>query len=299
MILFPATEAAKLFETNTLPMNAASSGPAAKPARSGAGSVFAGLALCAALASPSLAQEAEPIATASGPLTLAQTEDYEVEIRVGDQVFAHPEASFAVVYEQLGDLFLIFLASGGNACPGFFLWLDTTEGNLQETEPFGTCSDLYELSYTEAEISLKVPSLVTGQGDHLYTWDGAGPVVETVLELAASDTPPGADPRGWLGRHPAELLGSADWSALLLNVLTEDELEALRYAMKLSEGFVEEDGWIVGYGYQNISEDVAAIAIHPEGELLVALGAVGEPGQLWGVTERAYPKAIETVLSGY
>lgn len=249
-----------------------------------------------ALAAPVLAAEEEVFETASGPMRLVTTDDYKVEIHIAGQVFAHPEASRAYVFEQSGDAFLIFLSSGGNACPGFFVWLDSKKDGVFETETFGTCSDLYELKVEGENRIVTISSMAPGEGDHEYLWDYEGRLIETILGLKPSDTPPGADPSGWLGRHPAELLDSADWAELLLNVLTPDELDALREAMTMSSGFEEQEGWIAAYGWDKLSDAIGAIAIQPAGELLVALGAVGQEGQLWGVTDHDYPEAIRQVM---
>lgn len=231
-------------------------------------------------------------------MRLIETDDFGTEVHIGDQLVAFDDAR-ASVLDRLGDVFLIFLATGGNACPGYFAWLNTSAGNVSATEPFGTCSDLYEIIFDENTLSLQVQSMEPGEGDHLYVWDGVNPVTESILDLAPSDTPPGADPQGWLGRHPAELLDSSDWAELMLNVMTEDELAQVRHAMDLSSGFERQGEWIAAYGYQKLDEDVAAIAIHPRGELLVALGAVGQESVLWGETELDHPEAIAQVLSGY
>ena len=254
--------------------------------------ILAALLPVAAPAQDGFEQQAD---TPSGPLSVSVDEEaFVASVTVGAETFTFPEVQYAFIAERVGDVFLIELSPGGNACAGNFAWLDTTPGQVRMTEPFGTCSDLFEISYDDQTITVTLPSMQPGEGSIAFVWDGAGPVREVPLGLPASGIPPGSDPVAWIDqdRHPYDLVNSADWEPVLTELVGGEMLATLRETMQLSDGFHRRGDWVVGIGTNKFSLDRAGVALGPGGRLLVAFQPADGETRIWGDRSAGVPEGF-------
>lgn len=260
--------------------------------------MFRSLALLLLTALPASAERA--VATPSGPLTI-RGEAYDLQLVVGDWVQALPDTAHAEVAGQVGNLFLIAMAPGGNACPAYFAWLDTSPGRIALSEQFGTCSDLVKISDDAETLTVTMPSMVPGEGMVAFVYDGKT-ITEAALGLPQSGHPPGSDPKGWIGEHPYALVNSADWEATLTALLGgAGTLQLIRETMELSSGMAAQGDWIAGEAVGKFTEDRAAIALSRDGSaLVVAFRPRDGAPKLWGAARGLpLPPSILSVMTGH
>jgi hypothetical protein len=163
--------------------------------------VTRGFSVVLALVLPSMAAAQAQIDTPSGTATLV-ADGTDMRLSVGGKAFVLNEMVYASFGQRVGDVVLIEMGSGGSACPAMYAWLDTRPGMIRLTQAFGTCSDLAEVSWDSEAVTLTMPSMVPGEGQVAFRWDGKV-VTEAALAVPPSGLPPSAGAAAWIGQHPA------------------------------------------------------------------------------------------------
>ena len=222
-------------------------------------------------------------------------------VRVGDESISLDSGyAYASLREKVGNLILVSVSYGGNACPAEFRWLDTTPGKVALTDSFGTCSDLVEISYTAEVVTVTMPSMNTSVGRVAYDFDGTT-ITERMLGLEASGVPEG-DVRAWAGKHASDYLGAAENEARLLELMGWDMLAIARNAILItSEVLEEQTGYLVAGGCKphDCGDTYGAIALHLEtGEPLVAVKEDDASPKLFGMPQGPLPNRIRHVMTG-
>ncbi len=79
------------------------------------------------------------------------------------------EASFLNTPQE-SDIYLLQTTTGGNACPAYYRFVTIEKsGKAVLSDSFGTCSDLYEVSYTSKELRVSIPRMQeSGTATYLY-----------------------------------------------------------------------------------------------------------------------------------
>lgn len=262
--------------------------------------ILARLGCAALLAAPVSALAADSLPSPSGQVRILGGDMEMKSVSVGGEVF--PLNDFrAELLNQVGNLILIAIYTGGTACPATYAWLDTTPDNLGLTKGFGTCSDLYELSHDSETVTLIMPSFNASEGRVAFVYDGRQ-VQRRVLGLKSSEIARSAigNVDAWLGESPYEFLTARENEAALIKAFGWDTLDDLRNTLVIgSQEMVIEDGWIVGKGCRPhmCNTDYGALALHREtGEAIAAIKRDGSRPGLLGTPPDALPGTIRAVL---
>lgn len=255
-------------------------------------------AIVALVGAPAMAQE-----TFDSPSGVVRVtgEHHSRVVHVGDTSIPLDSGyAYASLREKVGNLILVSVSYGGNACPAEFRWLDTTPGKVAITESFGTCSDLIKVSHTSEVVTVTMPSMNTSVGRVAYDYDGTT-ITERMLGLEASGVPEG-DIRAWAGKHASDYLGAAENEARLLELMGWDMLAVARNAILItSEVLDEQAGYLVAGGCKphDCGDTYGAIALHLEtGEPLVAVKEDGALPKLFGKPQGPLPNRIRQVMTG-
>lgn len=239
-----------------------------------------------------------PIDTASGVLRVVG-EQFEKRLFVGEEEIPVEDGLMAIeVAERLGDTFLIQTFSGGNACPSFFFWLDTVEGDLRRSEDFGSCADEYVLEAGHDTLTVIMSAFDNTGGRIAYDYDGLV-VRERSLGAAASGLPPSAGGDVWEGRYPFELLSAPEWRPRLVALMGEAAFADAQRMISVASPMVRKGDWIMGRGCQQHACDATAgaIAVSADGaRLLIALREKKQPPRLWGDPGGQVPREVLKVL---
>jgi hypothetical protein len=226
---------------------------------------------------------------------------YDYKLRLGEQIVSLEDYGYIAVERRLGDLVLLMLSTGGNACPGFFSWVHVTPGAERMTEPFGTCSDLAEVTWDSETVTVTLPSMVNGQpGEVAFVYDGRV-VREVQLGLSASGKGPDVGADAWIGGHPGELVSSSEWDGALRALVGQGRIEAVRGLIVVASTMQQDGDWVAGSGCMphECNRAYGAIAINRrDGRLIVALRHFEDPPELYGNPAGTLPAAIREVLQG-
>ena len=179
----------------------------------------------------------------------------------------------------------------------FYAWLNTTPGAVALSRSFGTCSELYKVSWDSETVTVTMPSMQPGEGDIAYVFDGqrikrgeAGPAA---IGPSAGRRSRGVDRRASLRSGEFGRLGAgADRTS------RREALAEVRDAMQLSDGFSRQGDWVAGSGTNKYTLARAAVALAADGRLLVAWRPDGGPPRLWGDASRGMPPAVAEVMAG-
>ncbi|MFN4154765.1 MAG: hypothetical protein ACK4HF_08930 [Paracoccaceae bacterium] len=251
-------------------------------------------------AAPVLAQGTyNRIDTPSGPAVITQ-QGIDSVLTLAGQVFVFEGMPYASFGDRLGDVVLVSVASGGSACPAQFVWLDTRPGLVRLTERFGTCSDLVEVSWDAESVIVTMPSMRPGEGPVAFHWGGKSAAIR---EVALAQPPSGiavtAPPTAWLGRHPSEFLSAPEQREGLVALLGADGLLAAQRIISVGAMFAADGAWIAAGGCQPHACESAegAVALHPDGRIVVALWEESAGLRVWGTLDPPLPAVIAQVMA--
>lgn len=254
-----------------------------------------GIALGTGAIAQGLPRQAE---TASGPAIMTVSGD-DAFVTIGGQVFTLDGAPYSSFAQQVGDLLLVAVATGGNACPTLFAWLDTRPGLVRMSEVFGTCAEGPEITWDSETITVTLRSMMPGEPNIGFVWDGRGSAVrEVVLAVPTSGLPPAAGTGVWIGRHPSEWLGAPEWQDVLTQLMATQGLQDARRIVQVGHAFSPWGGWLTASGCQPHACDatMGAVALHQDGRVVVALWEQGLGLRLWGDLRGEVPPAILEVM---
>ena len=247
-----------------------------------------------------LVAQAEMVAQSpSGPVEIVSAGDGERQVAVGGRVVPNTSAYLVGIERQLGNLFLLALATGGNGCPSLYAWLDTTPGRVRASETFGTCSDLPDVSWDSETVTVEMPSMDPERPERVrFLWDGKGAVREVSAGLPSLGI--GTLTAAALeGRHVGEVAASAEMAAVLAEPLGTEGLSDLRRLTSLADagGMRRFGGWVAGQGCMphDCEEGRGALAVHDDGRILVALFEQGV-AWIWGDARGELPGPVLDVL---
>lgn len=263
-------------------------------------SVLAQLGLVALAAVPLPALAADSLPSPSGEVRITGGEYEMKSVTVGGESFPLGDLRASLV-DQLGNLILVAIYTGGTACPATYAWLNTTPGSLGLTDSFGTCSDLYELSHDSETVTLTMPSFNASEGKVAFVYDGRQ-VARRVLGLESSETAQQAqgDAEAWIGESPYEYLTAQETEAGLIGLFGWEDLDQLRNTLVVgSQEMVVDGEWVVGSGCRPhmCDTDFAVLALHRgTGEPIAAIKQDGQPPRLLGEPAAALPVAIRNVM---
>ena len=247
-----------------------------------------------------LAAQAEVVGQSpSGPVEVVPADDGEQQVAVGGEVVPNTSAYLVGVERQVGNLFLLALAPGGNACPSLYAWLDTTPGRVRATETFGTCSDLPDVSWDSETVTVEMPSMDAERPERVrFLWDGKGAVREVFAGLPSLGI--GSLTGGGLeGRHVGDVVRSAELDGALSALLGRAALADARRLIAVADagGMQRFGGWVAGQGCMahNCGWAEGALAVHDDGRILVAFDDEGAV-RMWGDARGEVPEPILDVL---
>ena len=225
---------------------------------------------------------------------------YASRLQLGDRTVDLSQYAFAEVERRLGDLVLIFLATGGTACPGRFVWVHVTTGDERMTEPFGTCSDLAEVTWDSETVTVIMPSMrADAPGKVAFVYDGKSAVREVQTGPATIATGPDTGVAALVGTYPGDLVASSEWEAALTALVGAGRIDDARRMLAVSGPMQAEGDWVTGQGcmQHNCGRAFGALAIHRgDGRMVMALQDRDGPPQLFGQIDGAVPQAIRAVL---
>ncbi|NIY80647.1 hypothetical protein HCZ23_14370 [Celeribacter sp. HF31] len=207
----------------------------------------------------------------------------EKSVTIGGVSLPLPEGlAYIDIEEQLGDLLLLSLSYGGNACPAEYVWVHAVPGAIRLSDTFGTCSDLYELSYDSETVSVSMPSMRSGDNHNVtFVYDG-----KTIREEAGSRKEQGvATVAGWQGQHISMVIGDAGWEGYFLSFMPPEALADARRILNVGHNMEWQGPWLTAWACQPhaCNSTRGAIAMTADGTgVIVALweGATGV--RLWG-----------------
>ena len=239
-------------------------------------------------------------ATRLGALRIVELDALTRGVALGDRVMALPGAPYlAFVEARLGDLFLIALSQGGNACPAEYVWLHAVPGDVRFSEVFGTCSDLVEVSHDADTVRVTMPSFEAGKGDVTFIYDGKGPVRTEQADVAPSGMASWDDWGFWDGQYPYDMAAAADMRPRFVALMGVPAYGVLLEGIALAGPMDGEGDWIAGQGMRPHDDSLrAAVALNTrDGRLLVALWQEGAAPVLWGRADAALPGPIAAVMA--
>lgn len=256
----------------------------------------------AALASFSTAQAQDvDINSRLGPVTIVEAGNLQKAVSVGGRVLPLPsEPYLAFVEARLGDLFLIAVGQGGNACPAHYVWLHATPGDVRFSDVFGTCSDLAEVSYDSETVRVTIPSMKAGEGKVTFIYDGKGPVRELRADVAASGMATWDDWGFWAGKHPFQMMEAADMRPRFVALMGKDAYRMALARLAVASEMTREGDWITGAGGQPHNANAArtAVALNlRDGRLVVATKGEGTRPFMWGHPDVTLPGPIAAIMA--
>lgn len=259
------------------------------------------LPLVALLLAAPAAYANDSLDSAAGPVRVIG-ENPSRSLTVDGKTVTTEEYAYINLVEKIGNLILVSLSQGGNACAATFAWLDTSPGAVTMTNPFGTCSDYVEVTHDSETVTVTMPSMDGSVGKVAYVYDGEI-VEERQLGLETSEIAQAAEgnPDAWIGESPHEYLTAAELEASLIKTIGWDALDELRNTLVIGDQEMKQDGnWIVGNGCRPhaCNTDFAAIALHREsGRFIAAIKREGAKPRLLGEPEEALPVAVRKVMT--
>ena len=193
---------------------------------------------------------------------------------------------------------LLFMATGGNACAGFFSWVTLDADGLRATEPFGTCAGGGPIEMTDEGPMLV---LAAGGGDQMgYVFDGSA-VREVQLGLENAGIADPTDAGAWADKRAYEVLTAAEMEPILLEIMSWEDLETARFSSGVSvEGMTQDGDWFAATGCRPhaCASETAGVAISmKDGRVIVAHWNEGK-GQVFGEPDSPLPNKFRALLKG-
>ena len=257
-------------------------------------------AMFVAVAQRSTAQEVD-INSRLGPVTIVEDGPLRKAVSLGGEILALPSAPYiAFVEARLGDLFLITLSQGGNACPAHYVWLHAVPGDLRFSDVFGTCSDLAEVSYDSENVIVRIPSMVAGEGKVTFLYDGKGPVREARADVDVSGMAAWDDWGYWDARHPYDMMAAADMRPRFVALMGREVYQRALSRVVVASNMMREGDWITGAGGQRHNATAARTAValnRRDGRLVVASKGEGGAPMMWGHPDMVLPGPIAAIMA--
>jgi hypothetical protein len=222
------------------------------------------------------------------------------------QVIAKPGAADV-------DLVLLAVASGGNACPTLWQWVEVGAAGPQPQDAFGTCSEgLLDLRTEGDSVVIDMASFDPAVQKVSYAYAG-GSVIETIVPFSdegAVAAGAGDQATRWVGRHPMMPFEDAGERLRFKAIMTEEQVFELAGRVTVASEAYEADGFVIGEGFDpNSGGDVAGLwGIRvTDGAPFAIFRTTGEEPQVFGLSDVDMPGAIrledlpavaDTYLSG-
>ena len=261
------------------------------------------LALCLAFsfAVPQASAQSVDPNSRLGLVKIVEHSNFEKAVSVGGRVIPLPSKPYsAFIKARLGDLFLIGLSQGGNACPADFVWLHATPGDVRFSSVFGTCSDLAVVSYDQETVRVTIPSTRAGEGKITFVYDGKGPVRQERADVEPSGMAAWDDWTYWDNRHPFKMMEAADMRPRFVALMGVDAYRMALARVAVASKLTREGEWITGAGGQphNAAEARTAVALNiRDGRLVVATKGPGVPPVMWGYPGNMWPSPIAAIMA--
>lgn len=247
------------------------------------------------LAAATPAMSDETVSIPSGEVGIITQDDYSKVFVFNGKKFSL-SAYHANIRDTTGDLVLIEIPSGGNACPSDFVWFDAT--NEDFSERFGTCSDYAALSTEGDVLTVTMPSFDPSEGEVAFDYQN-GEITRRVLGLKSSGIEPG-DMDAWSKRHYNDYLSAPENEAALIEMVGWDDLDLLRRLSVVGAAEMKiENGYLLGSGCRPhmCNTDFSAMAVNMKtGEALFAIKEDGKKARLIGKPKEALPLNIREVM---
>lgn len=218
---------------------------------------------------------------------------------IGDVLVDLPNEPFlAWIETKLGDLLLVAISQGGNACPAEYVWVHATPGAIRQSEVFGTCSDIVEVTFDSETVRVTMPSAQPGEGDVAFVYDGKNPITKIQHPLARSGMANPNDWSFWIGRLPYELFVASELQHRLSEELGPEGLRDAQTMLSVAKPMDRDRDWVVGTGCQPhmCSDSYGGLAANlNDGRIIVILH--DENGiRMWGNFAGPVPKALVAVM---
>jgi hypothetical protein len=197
-------------------------------------------------------------------LELTTTEAMRSQAKIDDKIVA--ENAYLEIETAFSDgnrgAAVLLTSEGSNGCPGNYMVVSVdAEGNVNATDPFGTCSDTAEASHADDTLTVRfVPT--GGRDGSSYRWSFdkglEGPIPEAFRPKAGTSW---ADANDLLGKYPWESMDNADVYAAFKALLGGDFDTFTSYFGKGDQMDATSDGIIVGDCWDDSAEESAAVLI--------------------------------------
>ena len=210
----------------------------------------------------------------------------------------------AVMPSGEDDMVLISVASGGNACPTLWAFARVNAAGIKVSEIFGTCSEgMLALDLVPGGMTATLASFEADVQTETFTWDGRSFSTSKVYydNDGAVAAGPGEDVTRWLGRYPPEPFDDASERLRFMTIMSEDEVWELAARVGVGSEITEQEGFIVGEGFEgNSGGFVAAIwGIRIEdGAPFAVFRTDGEAPRFFGLSSEELPRRVDEFLLG-
>lgn len=183
----------------------------------------------------------EELQTRFGSLVVTRTGDWSQALSLDGAIVPGTEAAYlhpeqVIRWREDVDVAIVFQATGGTACPGYFQFVTiTADGRASASEAVGSCSDvLDEVRTSPLSIEIDMPSLNPTIAKVTVRFDGISARAISVVrnEIGAEPAGAGADVTRWHGTHPFDVL--------------KDPAERLRFRTIMQEATVYELMELIG-----------------------------------------------------
>jgi hypothetical protein len=263
----------------------------------------AGLAvlLLAGIAPAAADQVQQTVELGGKTLELVTTADGRTQAKIdGDVVeedaFIEIESSF----DQGGAGAAVLLVSdGGNGCPGTYVVVSVDkEGEVADTDPFGTCSDTAETRAENGVLTVRFAP-TGGRDGTVYHWSFATGLEEPITEPFKPKPGTGWDNADELiGKYPWEALDNADVYAAFRSLLGTDFQTFTDYFGKGDQMGATADGIVVGECFDDSSEDSTEllIGIDPKTRKVYAAMQDGNEAPLFYPAKEQWPQSLQDLL---
>lgn len=224
--------------------------------------------------------------------------NFEAVISDGETRIRLDSFYFPDLVETYENSALLFMATGGNACAGFFSWVTLDADGLRATEPFGTCAEGGPIEMTDEGPMLV---LASGGGDEMgYVFDGAT-VREVQLGLKHAGVSDPTDASAWADKRAYEVLTAAEMEPILLEIMSWEDLKTARFSSGVSsEGMTLDGDWYAATGCRPhaCNSETAGVAVSTQdGRVIVAHWNEGK-GEVFGEPDSPLPNKFRALLKG-
>ena len=237
----------------------------------------------AVMTAPLHAEEVDPN-TPAGRARIVEGDSGVKALALGNHVIDLPTAPWIAFLEaRRGDLLLVGLSQGGNACGASYAWVHTTPDDLRVSEAFGTCNELVGVSPDTETVQVRLKGVEPGKGDVTFLYDG-----RRVTRRQEALQPSGQGDQGadyWVGRYAFELLHAAELQVPLRAIMGDDALLALQSTVRMTSPMRIEGDWVIGEGYvkyQPLTDNGFVAMNRTDGRLVVGLRRNGGAPELFG-----------------